>query len=123
MIAAIAGRLGRIGGTRAGAATFTAPMRAYAVVGVLMGAVFFVLPRGFFQETVYYPLFGVGSAAAIVAGVVRHRPRHRLPWLLFAAGQLLFALGDTMFGVYDHVLHESPFPSAADGLYLPAYPV
>jgi hypothetical protein len=51
---------------------------------------------------------------AIVAGTIWHRPARPLPWLLFAAGTLLFVIGDVLFGVYDHILHESPFPSVAD---------
>ena len=36
---------------------------------------------------------------------------------------MLFALGDVLFGVYEHVLHKQTLPSPADGFYLAAYPV
>ena len=75
------------------------------------------------KGNLFFDLFGVASIAAIVYGIVRNRPRDRLPWLLVALGQALFVVGDLIFSLYEVVLHESPFPSAADGIYLAAYPV
>jgi class 3 adenylate cyclase len=98
------------------------PVRGFVVGGAIAIAVYYLLPSGFFRDTVYYPLFGFCAAAAIVAGVVMYRPVHRLPWLLLAAGQALFALGDVLFGVYEHVLKENVLPSPADGFYLAGYP-
>jgi class 3 adenylate cyclase len=96
----------------------------YLAGGLVALAGFYALPRGsVFQDTVYYPLIGVVSVAAIVAGVAWHRPHHPAPWLLFAAGQFLFVAGDVTFGLFEHVFHKTPFPSAADGLYLAGYPV
>src|SRR4051794_33143457 len=99
------------------------PSGAYVACGLVAAAVFFSLPHGLFQDTIWYPLIGFSSVVAIVAGVLWHRPARPLPWLLFAAGQLLFVIGDVLFGVYEHVLHESPFPSVADYFYLLGYPV
>jgi class 3 adenylate cyclase len=97
---------------------------AYLVGGLVALVGFYALPRGSaFQDTVYYPLLGATSVAAIVAGVAWYRPRHPAPWLLFAAGQLLFVAGDVTFGLLQHVFHDSAFPSPADGLYLAGYPV
>jgi diguanylate cyclase len=44
-------------------------------------------------------------------------------WWCFAAGQLLFVVGDVLYAVIDQVLHQSPFPSVADVFYVGGYPV
>lgn len=96
----------------------------YLAGGLVALAGFYALPRGsIYQDTVYYPLLGASSVVAILAGVAWYRPHRPAPWLLFAAGQLLFVAGDVTFGLYEHVFHKAPFPSPADGLYLAGYPV
>lgn len=98
-------------------------LRIYLACGLVALAVFYALPGGLVQDTVYYPLLGLATVVAIVAGTAWHRPREWLPWLLFAAGQLLFVIGDVISGIYEHVLRDQSFPSAADGFYLSGYPV
>jgi class 3 adenylate cyclase len=99
-------------------------LRLYLGVGLAALIGFYALPRdSLLQDTIYYPALGLLSVAAIVAGVAWHRPRHPLPWLLFAAGQLLFVLGDVVFGLDQHVFGSTAFPGPADGLYLAGYPV
>jgi diguanylate cyclase len=66
---------------------------------------------------------GASAVAAIAAGLRWHRPARRLPWCLIAAAQGLFVAGDALFSVNDLVLGIEPFPSLADALYLPGYPV
>ena len=98
-------------------------MRLYLLVGLAALAVFYAMPYDtLFQDTIYYPALGLASVVTILAAIVWYRPSHVLPWLLFAAGQLLFVAGDALFGVYEHVLGETPVPSAADALYLLGYP-
>src|SRR5665648_900801 len=65
---------------------------------------------------------GVGfvAAAAILVGVRRNRPVTRTPWLLFAAGILLWSLGDVVWAVVT-LMGGEPFPSAADAFYLLGY--
>jgi hypothetical protein len=92
-------------------------------LGTAFGAIvgFYALPRdSLLQDTVYYPLLGLLSVAAIVAGVAWHRPRRRLPWLLLAAGQLLFVLGDVVYGLDQHVFETAPFPARPTGSTSPA---
>jgi signal transduction histidine kinase len=63
-------------------------------------------------------VIGIASALAIVLGVKLNRPSFPLPWLLFAAGNLFFAVGDIVF----NQLSDPPTPSAADWFYLAGYP-
>jgi diguanylate cyclase (GGDEF)-like protein/PAS domain S-box-containing protein len=62
---------------------------------------------------------GFSGVIAIVAGIRAHKPRARLAWWLFAAGQFLFFSGD----VYTYSNPNAPFPSPGDALYLAVYPV
>src|SRR5262249_36204627 len=109
---------------RRGNELLTQGVRLYLLVGVAALAAFYALPDDTrFQDTIYYPAIGLASVVAIVAGVAWYRPEQPWPWMLFAAGQLLFVAGDVVFGYYEHILGEEPFPSPADALYLVAYPV
>jgi len=63
-----------------------------------------------------YDLFGLIAAAAIVAGVVVHRPVEPLGWLALAASQGVLGVADLIFfRVYGGT---PPFPSIADAFYL-----
>lgn len=102
---------------------FPRPVAIYLACGLAAMAVFYLLPSGAFSDLVYYPALGFAAAGTILAGTLWHRPRYRLPWYLFAAGQALFALGDEIDGIYQHVLEDDSFPSPADLFYLAGYPV
>ncbi len=65
-----------------------------------------------------FELVGLSAAVAIAVGVVHHRPRPVLPWLLFIAAQVLFVTGDFFYYTF-----ELSFPSPADGAYLAYYPL
>jgi class 3 adenylate cyclase len=99
-------------------------VRTYLLVGLAALAAFYAMPANtLFQDTIYYPLIGLASVVAILVGIAWYRPLHPVPWLLFAAGQLLFVAGDVVSGVYEHELGNAPVPSPADVLYLLGYPV
>jgi class 3 adenylate cyclase len=99
-------------------------LRYYLLLGLALVVGFYTLPPDdLFHDTIYYPLIGLLGVAAIVFGTLWYRPPQPLPWLLFAAGLSCFVAADVVFGLYEHVVHESPFPSAADVLYLCGYPV
>ncbi|MGH9019465.1 MAG: hypothetical protein ACRDV0_00370, partial [Acidimicrobiales bacterium] len=55
-------------------------------------------------------------------GVRLRKPAERLGWYLIAAAMACFSLGDDVFTYYQVVVHNVPFPSAADALYLCGYP-
>ncbi|GAA3342080.1 hypothetical protein GCM10020358_35780 [Amorphoplanes nipponensis] len=68
-------------------------------------------------------LIGLSGAAAIVAGVRRHRPARRLPWYLLAAALLFFVGGDTIGYARLALGLDAPFPGQGDVLYLLVYPL
>jgi signal transduction histidine kinase len=85
--------------------------------------VYYLLPSGGREQAVLYGAIGFSAAAAVALGPTRRLPgSDRLPWLLLAAGVACFAAADSLFGYYEQT-GETPFPSAADGLYLAAYPL
>ena len=62
-------------------------------------------------EVLLYNALVICALAAIVAGIHLHRPAHSLVWYLLAAGQLMFVVGDWVWGFYEFVLRADPFPS------------
>jgi len=72
------------------------------------------------------PLFNAiafSAPLAILIALRWHRPDERLPWILVAAGQTLFVVGDVITYNYERFFGtEPPFPSIGDALYLSVYP-
>ena len=67
---------------------------------------------------------GLYGVLGVVAGIRIHRPRARLAWWCFAAGLLLFWLGDLYTYSYPKLFGaDVPFPSPGDAIYLSVYPV
>jgi diguanylate cyclase len=97
--------------------------RVYLAGGMAAVALYFLLPLEGLWSSLAYDLIGLSSVAAILVGVRHLRPARPLIWWCFAAGQLLFVVGDMLYSVIDTILHQSPFPSVADGFYLGGYPV
>jgi signal transduction histidine kinase len=89
----------------------------FLAAALALTVAYFVVPRGAAQNDIN-EVIGIASALAIVLGVRLNRPSFPLPWLLFAAGNLLFAVGDVVF----NQLSNPPTPSAADWFYLAGYP-
>ncbi len=93
------------------------------LVGGGAGAVLYFLVPPFAGNGLMYNALGLGAAAAILVGVRRNRPSHPGPWRLFAAGQLLFVLGDVVYYTSPRITgHEVDFPSVGDLFYLAVYP-
>ena len=69
-----------------------------------------------------YNGLGLSAVAAIVVGLVWHRPERPLTWYLFGIGLLSYVTADIIFYTYQDILHQEVFPSVADVFYLTAYP-
>jgi signal transduction histidine kinase len=97
--------------------------QAYLAAGLVAIAVYFALPWDGFVQTLVYDAVGASAAVASVIGARLNRPRLRLPWYLFGAGLLSFAIGDVIFNLYAFVWDaDPPVPSVADVFYLAGYP-
>ena len=90
----------------------------FLAAGLALTAAYFAIPRGAVQNDLY-DVIAVASSLAILLGVKLNRPDFLLPWLLFAAGNLLFAVADIIF----NQLVNPPTPSVADWFYLSGYPL
>ncbi len=96
-------------------------MAAYTAWIVLLASAYLLLPG---QQPVFWGLLALSGVFAIVAGVVINRPAAPAAWLLLAAANLSFAIGQISFLVVTEVRHETlPFPSVVDAFYLGTYPL
>ena len=96
-------------------------MAAYAAWMVVLACGYFLLPG---SRAVCWGLLALSGVLAIVAGVIINRPAAPAAWLLLAAANLSFAIGQTSFLVIIGIRHESlPFPSPVDAFYLGTYPI
>ena len=96
----------------------------YLATGLAAIGVYFLLPWNSMGQSLLYDLVGISSAAAILVGTRRHRPALSVPWYLFSAGMLAFAVGDVLFNSYARIWHhDPPVPSVADVFYLGGYPL
>ncbi|WP_239164470.1 putative bifunctional diguanylate cyclase/phosphodiesterase [Actinoplanes palleronii] len=81
-----------------------------------------LLPDDTLPTKIYVNTVGTTSVLMMVVGILRNRPEHRGPWLMFAAGMAMLVSGDITYDVTELRLGEYPYPSWADLLYLCAYP-
>jgi diguanylate cyclase (GGDEF)-like protein/PAS domain S-box-containing protein len=94
---------------------------AYLAANVPLVVTIYLLPH---YHVYLWGLLGLGSAAAVVAGVVRNRPTHPIAWLCVALALTTFACGDITYDVETEFLHQvNPFPSVADIFYLATVPL
>ena len=98
------------------------PATAFALLAGLLLLVHRLLPTGELPQNLMYDAVGLTAVGAIVAGVVINRPERPQPWLLLAAGQLMFVVGDVLWTALE-LMGEEPFPSIADVAYLLGYPL
>jgi diguanylate cyclase (GGDEF)-like protein/PAS domain S-box-containing protein len=104
------------------------PLRSTSAnVGALLGCAvvligcYFVVPQ---WRALWWALLGAVAIAAVLAGVRRHQPRARAPWLLLAAALAAEAAGDLAYHFSGgHVGGRQPFPSWADAFFLAVYPL
>ena len=97
--------------------------RLYIVLGAAAVATYPLIPAGAARDGFATELIGLSAVVAIVIGVYLYRTRAASAWLLLAAGQLAFVVGDALFAYQEYVAHASPFPSIADVCYLSGYPL
>ena len=100
----------------------TRAWQVYLAASAAVVAGLLAVPDGIPRDAVFL-VVGVSSVVAILAGTGRNRPAARGAWLLMAAGIALWVAGDAVWSWLADVAHVEPFPSAADYLYLAAYPL
>jgi diguanylate cyclase (GGDEF)-like protein/PAS domain S-box-containing protein len=82
----------------------------YLAAGVLLAALYFLLPTEA-AKLVIWPILGAGSVVAILVGVKLNRPSARSAWLLLAAGAASLNIGDDLSSFRTFVQHiDAPFP-------------
>jgi diguanylate cyclase (GGDEF)-like protein len=91
-------------------------------IGALLVLAFLALPQASIEQSVVYDLIGVFAIVAAIVGIGYHRPLGWRAWVLIAAGQLAFVVGDIIWTVYA-TQGLDPFPSSADISYILGYPV
>ncbi len=91
--------------------------------GVLATAGYYLLPHGGLAANIVYNCIGLLSCLMFPLAVRLHRPARATMWYWFAAGQTTWVMGDLVWEYYKYILHEEPYPSAADYFYLSAYPM
>ena len=98
--------------------------RACLIFGAALTVVYYLVPPDLAKLAVW-PVIGFSSAAAILIGIRRNRPDRPLAWYLFAAGQVLFVLGDTLWALRRQLQPGATaiFPSFVDFFYLAFYPL
>ncbi|WP_037683065.1 aminotransferase class I/II-fold pyridoxal phosphate-dependent enzyme [Streptomyces griseus] len=96
-------------------------MAAYLALVVAVTCVYMTVPAALAP---LWAVIGLAGASAMFVGVYVHRPAHRWPWLVLAAGLLAFCAGDTYYNVQEQYFQASnPFPSPSDACYLVVYPL
>lgn len=96
--------------------------KIFGIAGLCATAAYFLLP-GAGAKDLGYSVVGVSSVVAVLWGARRRPAPERKGWYSIALGNLCFVLGDSVYDLYQFVLHRStPFPSVADAFYLAGYP-
>ena len=92
------------------------------VLGAAAVSVWVLVGDGSAVRAPLYATVAVLSATALAVSAVLVPSRTRLAWLLIAAGQVSWALGDVVWTTID-MSGGNPYPSVADILYVVGYPL
>jgi len=97
--------------------------KAFAAFAAVAAGAHYVVPSTDLRGVIYLAL-GVAGVAAVWAGVRLNRPEYPVAWRFFAAGLLVFLVGDGVYYYDTLVRHvERPFPGVADAFFLASYPL
>ena len=91
----------------------------FLVAGTATALIYFLFQGGGTAQAAIYDTIGGFAFFGILWGIRTYQPRPVLPWVVFAVGNGLFVAGDAVFDFYPNATS----PSAADVLYLSAYPL
>lgn len=103
----------------------TAPTRsAYAALGggLVLAAAYAALIETTTGTVLYLVIAAYATVLSFIGAARMPRARRRI-WWAFAAAQLLFLVGDSIWTLFAEVLDIEPFPSVADIAYVGGYPL
>ena len=69
----------------------------------------------------WYDAIAAASIAVAWAGIIRHRPRRRLGWVMITAGFTAWVIGDLAYTIENDLLGLAWDPAPSDAIYLSAY--
>jgi two-component system cell cycle response regulator len=95
-------------------------------VGVAVTIGYYILPVLNVSRVVQSLTFiavSTAAAIAVLVGVYINKPASRFPWLVLAAAQGMYSIGDTVYFVLHTVLGREDYPDLADLFYLMQYPL
>lgn len=92
----------------------------YAVPTLAGTAAYAWLPETL--KSIWYDAVSFSVVVALLVGIRGNRPPRRLPWYLFAAGQLCYTAADIAWNAVNAHLGYVPSPSIMDIIYLAYYP-
>jgi diguanylate cyclase (GGDEF)-like protein len=90
--------------------------------GLVSILLFTGVPSGSLVQSLVFDVIGLWMIGLAVIAIRRNGPAGRQSWLLLAAGQAGFVLGDIVWTA-ERFLGIDPFPSVADVAYLSGYPL
>ncbi|MFC9325039.1 putative bifunctional diguanylate cyclase/phosphodiesterase [Kitasatospora sp. NPDC057015] len=90
-------------------------MACYFAWMALLTVIYYMYPGG---RIVWWTGIGLSGVAAIIVGARVNRPAHALPWYFLAAANFSFTAGEVVQVILTNYLHQTNFPSIADGFYL-----
>jgi two-component system cell cycle response regulator len=105
---------------KAGASGWWLALGTLSIVGFLLLPAFGIGEDG---QTFYYAGISAATTGAVLVGARRIRRERRAPWLLLAAGQFSYTLGDIAYYLAHGVYGSDAFPAPADLFYLLQYPL
>jgi diguanylate cyclase (GGDEF)-like protein len=98
----------------------------YLAAGLVAIVGYYLIPAqgaGVPARVTVYCATSVSAAVAVLVGLLRNRPRARLPWVLLGLSQVVYAIADTTFYVRHYLLGLTDYPSLSDPFYLGHYPL